>query len=928
MKRFIKAVCFMLAAVLIAGVMPVGSLAVESIGSVEIVGYESPVSGQTAGSAVLPVLADDSQCEIVEYSWYCDSDNMAVTSEAVFIRTKMYSLNIVISAKGGCSFEDGVSATINGGTDLIDYGYCSIMEDGKKLSIWTVPENPLPSGEADYIHTVDVKNFFKPLIGSTPANTDLPTVSSYAAYTITEAYWYCETDGAALADNGKFESGKAYSLCMTFEPLEGFDFADDLTFTINGSTALVNLSLSGAESSESAFLRTVPIGALREYIKSVTVNGYVPPLIGKSVSDMPAFTVPDGANYSVGGYSWICETDGDVYLDSSDTFEEGKKYYVTVEIYAADECEFSSSPSLSFGGTIDSIDTMIGTTYICLVSAASGVYTDVVTSVNVTGYTKPLVGQTAAEIPSLSVPDGAHYAITNEAWYCDTTNRYMNEEDAFALGNQYSLYLKVWAEDGYCFTKETAYYVNGGTEYVDGFYSGVDSVTTLGIWTVSVYPDDNADPKIEKINILGTVDPIAGTTPDDVLGSLSVVGGSRYGIESAVWYDVTDPEEINEVGHSAKFVKGRRYSLSLYVKAESGFYFDENTKLLINGKTNLVDPESSYIDNDPSAGAGYVIRTVAITSEEYTPLTEVRVTGYRPPLIGQTAAENLSSLEFSDGVIPVDIGWIIDTDGRQMEDDETFESGKSYYIYFNFTAGSHYYFDEDLIPATCVNNSALLVDSDYTHFSDDLFVFFTVNVSPSEDNGKELITKVNLTGFVTPVAGMTFAELKAAISVEDGAPYTIYDMACFSYANESNMDDGDRYEAGKQYYFYFLILPDEGYEFNYDAGLPMSYINGERDLIDDYWSGIYTSEDGTTMFGLSTYDLTAEEAPAPDYGDCNGDGKVDGKDLIRLRKHLVGADVEIGPGADVNGDGTVNGKDLIRLRKYLLTEDASLLGPQ
>ncbi len=64
------------------------------------------------------------------------------------------------------------------------------------------------------------------------------------------------------------------------------------------------------------------------------------------------------------------------------------------------------------------------------------------------------------------------------------------------------------------------------------------------------------------------------------------------------------------------------------------------------------------------------------------------------------------------------------------------------------------------------------------------------------------------------------------------------------------------------------------------------------------------------------------------YGDVNGDDDVNGKDLVRLRKYLLGADVEIFPGADVNGDGDVNGKDLIRLRKYLLTEDASILGPE
>ena len=64
------------------------------------------------------------------------------------------------------------------------------------------------------------------------------------------------------------------------------------------------------------------------------------------------------------------------------------------------------------------------------------------------------------------------------------------------------------------------------------------------------------------------------------------------------------------------------------------------------------------------------------------------------------------------------------------------------------------------------------------------------------------------------------------------------------------------------------------------------------------------------------------------YGDVNGDGVIDGKDVIRLRKYLAAFDdetgtstVEIGAGADCNGDGKVDGKDLVRLRKYLAAYD-------
>ena len=61
-------------------------------------------------------------------------------------------------------------------------------------------------------------------------------------------------------------------------------------------------------------------------------------------------------------------------------------------------------------------------------------------------------------------------------------------------------------------------------------------------------------------------------------------------------------------------------------------------------------------------------------------------------------------------------------------------------------------------------------------------------------------------------------------------------------------------------------------------------------------------------------------------GDVNGDGTVDGLDLIRLRKYLAGvADTEIvEANANVNGDDTIDLLDLVRLRKYLAKDKVIL----
>ena len=79
----------------------------------------------------------------------------------------------------------------------------------------------------------------------------------------------------------------------------------------------------------------------------------------------------------------------------------------------------------------------------------------------------------------------------------------------------------------------------------------------------------------------------------------------------------------------------------------------------------------------------------------------------------------------------------------------------------------------------------------------------------------------------------------------------------------------------------------------------------------------------------ATVDLRQSEKSTL-YGDINGDGVIDGRDVIRLRKYLSTYDPETGTaeaevtaGADCNGDGSITGQDLVRLRKYLITYDSA-----
>ncbi len=90
------------------------------------------------------------------------------------------------------------------------------------------------------------------------------------------------------------------------------------------------------------------------------------------------------------------------------------------------------------------------------------------------------------------------------------------------------------------------------------------------------------------------------------------------------------------------------------------------------------------------------------------------------------------------------------------------------------------------------------------------------------------------------------------------------------------------------------------------------------------WAG-YT--EGMTMPG---YDVTFTALWQEDflYGDANGDGVVNGRDLLRLRRYMASYDydtatssVEVAAGADANGDGEINGLDVILLRQYMANYD-------
>ena len=265
----------------------------------------------------------------------------------------------------------------------------------------------------------------------------------------------------------------------------------------------------------------------------------------------------------------------------------------------------------------------------------------------------------------------------------------------------------------------------------------------------------------------------------------------------------------------------------------------------------------------------------------------------------------------------ISINWFNDTTYGWMGPSAVFTAGSYYSCKICVEPNDGFFFTGHT--DISINGGTELFDSASSYLDSGTYVIWTVTEEPKSVGSSE-ITEIRITGYQTAVIGKTPDGIPA-VTVPDDAPYTIYGTYWWNDTKGIWMGSSDKFEAGNIYSCQYYVKPNDGYVF---ASNPTIYINGGTDLVDLLYCQLLT--DGK-------YEVwSVMEAPVSGgsgeimYGDVNGNGKINGQDLIRLRKYLNGEDVVIFDGADVTGNGAVNGQDLVRLRKYLNGESV-VLGP-
>ena len=121
------------------------------------------------------------------------------------------------------------------------------------------------------------------------------------------------------------------------------------------------------------------------------------------------------------------------------------------------------------------------------------------------------------------------------------------------------------------------------------------------------------------------------------------------------------------------------------------------------------------------------------------------------------------------------------------------------------------------------------------------------------------------------------------------------------------------------------IVALDGKYYNVDATWDSSWVQAGWDYNyflrceDNFEDHTRDPEYDTTQFHAAYPMDSADYVPKPkiEYGDANGDGKVDGNDATLLLQYAAGWNVEIHMvAADANGDGKVDGNDATLLLQY------------
>lgn len=242
--------------------------------------------------------------------------------------------------------------------------------------------------------------------------------------------------------------------------------------------------------------------------------------------------------------------------------------------------------------------------------------------------------------------------------------------------------------------------------------------------------------------------PLALAEGEEVITNIDIKNADVTPIWGALWNDNLDYEldddvnfsenshfwynETTEGGDFNYIEKDSVYSIGWWFDADAGYVFSEDTKVTINGSTEIIDPSYTNIDPENSARFYVWAKPAASVEGDAEEIIYVGVDGVMlSPRVGETAGDSIKYDVASNKFDVIGANWFNDTENREMAADEIFEEGNSYSFYVDLQAKGIHYFDSSAV--VLINGSENNVDySSIDGDNDEYLTVWTPSVEPKE----------------------------------------------------------------------------------------------------------------------------------------------------------------------------------------------------
>ena len=435
-------------------------------------GYSASSASNTVDAVIVDQLAE---LTIEDGSFYAtaNADSIKTYGLVNYSSTTKVTLNGgtydgIDASKANCNLSDMLGTDCyytdsNGTVDMT-----SVTNTTERLTVRT-----------KRIDAVDV-NISVPVVGKHPQDASSNTENTKALST----EW--SFDGTRISETDTFEAGKTYKARVSVYPKNDYFFADALTVTINGSTAVTDFWRSG-----SAIIFEVKFTPENGIIDTVDVK-ITEPVAGAQPQD----AVSNTANVSVSITEWY---HNGTKLSESDTFAKGETYKVHVIVYPDSGYAFADNPTATFNSSKTGTLYMNGKGYINYYAEFTAVNAPIDT-VDVT-ITEPVAGA----FPQDAVSNTANVSVSITEWYHNGTK--LSESDTFAKGETYKVHVIVYPDSGYAFADNPTATFNSsktGTLYMNGkgyinYYAEFTAINPSK--SISVKDIQNSDTLTFKVDL-------------------------------------------------------------------------------------------------------------------------------------------------------------------------------------------------------------------------------------------------------------------------------------------------------------------------------------------------------------------------------------------------------------------------------------------